>query len=102
MRAPDYRRRTWAGYSAGSNGSPPNRPPAKARPDWDSRSSSGSSTCMGGPSPPTAPGQGKALPSPSRCQRQPCPDMSQNPHIIVVDDEAPAREMVGDYLKMHG
>jgi two-component system, OmpR family, response regulator len=28
--------------------------------------------------------------------------MSQNPHIIVVDDEAPAREMVGEYLKMHG
>lgn len=28
--------------------------------------------------------------------------MSANPHIIVVDDEAPAREMVGDYLKMHG
>jgi len=28
--------------------------------------------------------------------------MSQQPHIIVVDDEAPAREMVGDYLKMHG
>ena len=28
--------------------------------------------------------------------------MNQNPHIIVVDDEAPAREMVGDYLKMHG
>jgi DNA-binding response OmpR family regulator len=26
--------------------------------------------------------------------------MSQ--HIIVVDDEAPAREMVGDYLKLHG
>ncbi len=23
-------------------------------------------------------------------------------HIFVVDDEAPAREMVGDYLKMHG
>ncbi len=29
-------------------------------------------------------------------------DMTQNPHIIIVDDEAPAREMVGDYLKMHG
>ncbi|MCX7319859.1 MAG: response regulator [Hyphomicrobiales bacterium] len=28
--------------------------------------------------------------------------MSHHPHIIVVDDEAPAREMVGDYLKMHG
>ena len=29
--------------------------------------------------------------------------MTQNhPHIIIVDDEAPAREMVGDYLKMHG
>ncbi|WP_322515391.1 response regulator [Rhodopseudomonas palustris] len=28
--------------------------------------------------------------------------MSQSPHIIVVDDEAPAREMVGDYLRMHG
>jgi two-component system, OmpR family, response regulator len=28
--------------------------------------------------------------------------MSTNPHIIVVDDEAPAREMVGDYLRMHG
>ena len=28
--------------------------------------------------------------------------MSGNPHIYVVDDEAPAREMVGDYLKLHG
>ncbi len=29
--------------------------------------------------------------------------MSQTqPHIIVVDDELPAREMVGDYLRMHG
>ena len=28
--------------------------------------------------------------------------MTQNQHIIIVDDEAPAREMVGDYLKMHG
>src|SRR6185437_13136842 len=39
-------------------------------------------------------------PSPSCCPRR--SDMSRNPHIIVVDDEAPAREMVGDYLKMHG
>jgi len=23
-------------------------------------------------------------------------------HIVVVDDEAPAREMVGDYLRLHG
>ena len=29
-------------------------------------------------------------------------DMTQSPHIFIVDDEAPAREMVGDYLKMHG
>jgi DNA-binding response OmpR family regulator len=28
--------------------------------------------------------------------------MSNNAHIAVVDDEAPAREMVGDYLRMHG
>ncbi len=28
--------------------------------------------------------------------------MATNPHIMVVDDEPPAREMVGDYLKMHG
>ena len=28
--------------------------------------------------------------------------MTQSPHIISVDDEAPAREMVGEYLKMHG
>src|SRR6266403_3624071 len=28
--------------------------------------------------------------------------MTQSQHIILVDDEAPAREMVGDYLKMHG
>ena len=28
--------------------------------------------------------------------------MSTLPRIFVVDDEAPAREMVGDYLKMHG
>lgn len=26
----------------------------------------------------------------------------RNQHIIVVDDEAPFREMVGDYLKLHG
>jgi two-component system, OmpR family, response regulator len=28
--------------------------------------------------------------------------MSQSQHIMIVDDEAPAREMVGDYLRMHG
>ena len=28
--------------------------------------------------------------------------MSQGSHICIVDDEAPAREMVGDYLRMHG
>ena len=28
--------------------------------------------------------------------------MIQNPHIAVVDDEAAARDMVGDYLKLHG
>lgn len=28
--------------------------------------------------------------------------MPQSQHIMIVDDEAPAREMVGDYLKMHG
>jgi two-component system OmpR family response regulator len=28
--------------------------------------------------------------------------MSQGQHIYVVDDELPAREMVGDYLRMHG
>src|SRR5262245_47912073 len=28
--------------------------------------------------------------------------MNTPQHIIVVDDEAPAREMAGDYLKMHG
>jgi two-component system OmpR family response regulator len=28
--------------------------------------------------------------------------MTQSQHIFIVDDEAPAREMVGDYLKMHG
>lgn len=28
--------------------------------------------------------------------------MAQTQHIAVVDDEQPAREMVGDYLRMHG
>ncbi|MGH6769339.1 MAG: response regulator [Xanthobacteraceae bacterium] len=28
--------------------------------------------------------------------------MSATQHIVVVDDEAPAREMVGDYLRLHG
>jgi two-component system OmpR family response regulator len=28
--------------------------------------------------------------------------MSQVPHITVVDDEKPMRDMVGDYLRMHG
>jgi two-component system, OmpR family, response regulator len=30
------------------------------------------------------------------------PAVSKTPHIMVVDDEAPARDMVGDYLQMHG
>ena len=28
--------------------------------------------------------------------------MSERQHIVVVDDEAPAREMVADYLRIHG
>jgi two-component system OmpR family response regulator len=28
--------------------------------------------------------------------------MTRSQHIVVVDDEAPAREMVGDYLRLHG
>ena len=28
--------------------------------------------------------------------------MTQPQHIFVVDDEAAARDMIGDYLKMHG
>jgi two-component system OmpR family response regulator len=28
--------------------------------------------------------------------------VNQTPHIIVVDDEASTRDMVGDYLRMHG
>src|SRR5882672_11015472 len=28
--------------------------------------------------------------------------MVQAQHIVIVDDEQPAREMVGDYLRMHG
>ena len=28
--------------------------------------------------------------------------MSRTRHIVVVDDEAAARDMVGDYLRMHG
>lgn len=28
--------------------------------------------------------------------------MNQAQHIVIVDDEPPAREMVGDYLRMHG
>ena len=28
--------------------------------------------------------------------------MTQGQHIVIVDDEPPAREMVGDYLRMHG
>ena len=28
--------------------------------------------------------------------------MSQEQHILVVDDELAARELVGDYLRMHG
>ena len=35
-------------------------------------------------------------------QRRTHAQMNKTQHIIVVDDEAPAREMVGDYLKLHG
>src|SRR5579863_3616803 len=51
---------------------------------------------------PTAPGLDRARHSPSHCLQQTRDPMSQSQHIIIVDDEAPAREMVGDYLKMHG
>src|SRR5665213_3602037 len=77
MKAPGCRRRISAACSAASSGCPPNPPAGKARPD-------------------------RARPSPSCCLRRICHDMTQSPHIIIVDDEAPAREMVGEYLKMHG
>ena len=45
------------------------------------------------------PGQGSTFTVTSARDRD---VMTQSQHIIIVDDEAPAREMVGDYLKMHG
>src|SRR5436305_2158098 len=101
-RAPACRRRISAGCSAASNGSPPSRPPARARPGSDCPLSSASSTCMAARSPPPVRVRDRDRLSPSHCLPPPHPDMSQSPHIIIVDDEAPAREMVGDYLKMHG
>src|SRR3954468_20863659 len=102
MRARVCRRRTLDACSAGSSGFRQNQPPAKVRPALGFPSSNASSTCMAARSSPTAPGPDRARLSPSCCPRRPRPDMSQSPHIIIVDDEAPAREMVGDYLKMHG
>src|SRR3954454_1553821 len=57
---------------------------------------------MAARSPPPAQARARDRLSPSHCLPPPHPDMSQSPHIIIVDDEAPARDMVGDYLKMHG
>src|SRR3954470_1302083 len=102
MKARACRRRISGACSAGSRGFPQNRPPVKARPGSGYPSSSASSTCMAARSLRTAPGPDRARLSPSYCPQRPRPDMSQNPHIIIVDDEAPAREMVGEYLKMHG
>src|SRR5688572_12389662 len=50
---------------------------------------------------PKAPAPVRVRPSPSACRCRE-PKMTTTPHIIVVDDEAPAREMVGDYLRMNG
>ncbi len=43
-----------------------------------------------------------ARPSPSACRRRADMNTPRSQHIVVVDDEAPAREMVGDYLRLHG
>src|SRR5262249_60326798 len=83
-------------------GRPPSQRRVKAQPALAFRSSNASSICMAARSPPTARARARARHSPSLCRRPTCDHMSQNQHIIIVDDEAPAREMVGDYLKMHG
>src|SRR4051812_49804077 len=57
---------------------------------------------MAARSPPTVRDPDRVRLSPLHCLQPQHPDMSQSPHIIIVDDEAPARDMVGDYLKMHG
>src|SRR5471032_10892 len=102
MKARAFRRRISDDCSAASSGCPQNRRPAKVRPGSDFPSSSASSTCTAATTPLTAPVTDRDQLSPSRCPRRRRPDMSQSQHIIIVDDEAPAREMVGDYLKMHG
>ena len=48
------------------------------------------------------PGLGRPSPSTSRSSRHRMDMNAGQPHIFIVDDEAAAREMVGDYLKMHG
>src|SRR5277367_4357415 len=101
-KVPVCRQRTSAGCSGVSSGCPPSPPAERARLVSDYRSSSALSICMAARSRPTAPGLDKARHSPSHCRQQTCNPMSQSQHIIIVDDEAPAREMVGDYLKMHG
>src|SRR3982751_5156972 len=79
-RAPACRRRISAACSAGSRGWRGKRPP-RAR----------------------APARARPSPSPSpRPNSRDLSTMTQSQHIMIVDDEAPAREMVGDYLKMHG
>src|SRR3954454_13691905 len=102
MKAPACRRKTLDDCSVASSGSRRNRPPERVRPVWGCPLSSASSICMAARSPPTVRDPAKARPLPSHCLQRRPHDMSQSPHIIIVDDEAPARDMVGDYLKMHG
>src|SRR3954464_3235439 len=104
-RAPACRRRISAACSAGSSGCRQNRPPARARPALGCPSSSVLSTCTAAGGPPRARAPARVRPSPSPSPRPKFRDlrtMTQSQHIMIVDDEAPAREMVGDYLKMHG
>src|SRR5262249_45370776 len=101
IQAPASHPKTKAACSAASSACRPNRPAARARPVWVSRSSSESSICMAAPSWSIKDRWGAPV---SHCRFPTDGPMSQNQthKIVVVDDEAAARDMIGDYLKMHG
>ena len=93
-----------ARYSAASSACRPSRPAAKARPGLVLSIVKRIVDLHGGQvaAESAGPDKGSTFSLSLPLERSTCVMNQAMPHIMVVDDEASTRDMVGDYLRMHG